>query len=317
MMVVGLIAIASLASWRRFGAQVEAKAEAQARCIDALDCGGGAPESGAEPRALLGAAAVGTQRSALATEGDDPNVPYDDADEVAYKHFDGELWVKSDQDPTAVHWTDVDQGDLSDCYLASSLGALAARNPGFIRDAIRDNGDGTYTVTFYEEGWWWWEGTEKVEITVNADFPMQGDAPVYMQPGDGNEEMWPMIIEKAYAEWRGGYDQIEESNSPDMLTALTGQESTYGDDFAAIYDAWERGDVVTLGTYDKGDAEGPLYDDHMLNTNHDYFVTDVDRQSGTITLQNPFGYGEKPPLVLTLDQVEQHFEQIATNPGGR
>ena len=44
-----------------------------------------------------------------------------------------------------VNFDDVIQNDLGDCFLMSSLSALAAVNPRAIEDAITDNGDGTVT----------------------------------------------------------------------------------------------------------------------------------------------------------------------------
>jgi hypothetical protein len=315
MVVVGLIAILAMAGWRRLGAGVEAKAEAQARCIDALDCGGAAQAAVGGTPPLLGAAAVSGQASPLTSGDDHPNVPDEDASKVQYERYDGKPFVKQDGERHAVDPSDVDQGQLSDCYLVASLGGLALRNPDLIRNAVRDNGDGTYTVTFYEEGFWWWEGYDKVEITVNAEVPMVDGKPLYMQPGEEGE-MWPMLVEKAYAEWKGGYDEIEQGGAADALEALTGQESDYDDDFDGLADAWARGDVVTLASADdKG--HGPLYQDGTLNTNHEYFVTNVDRDKGTVTLRNPFGYDETDPITLTFEQVEDHFTQMTTNPGGR
>jgi len=242
-------------------------------------------------------------------------VPYEDAGKVEYEHYEGKPFIQGNGEPNAVDPSDVDQGQLADCYVVASLGGLATRNPDLIRKAVRDNGNGTYTVTFYEEGFWPWSDYEKVEITVNADFPTVNGSPYYMNPGEGGE-MWGMIIEKAYAQWQGGYDEIEQGSASDVLEALTGQESDWDDDFDSLADHWDAGDVITLASADdKG--HGPLYQNGTLNTNHEYFVTGVDREKGTVTLRNPFGYDETPPITLTFAEVEAHFEQMTWNPGGR
>ncbi|MET0910817.1 MAG: C2 family cysteine protease, partial [Ilumatobacteraceae bacterium] len=98
--------------------------------------------------------------------------------------------------------TDIDQGDLGDCWFLASLGAISQSDPGWITRHIRDNGDGTHTVTLYDRTG---DGEyEPVEITVDGDFPVDADGdPVYSQPAAGNET-WAMLYEKAFAQWKGG-----------------------------------------------------------------------------------------------------------------
>ena len=45
-----------------------------------------------------------------------------------------------------------DQGELGDCYLISSLGTIADSSPAAIQNMFIDNGDGTWTVRFYDNG---------------------------------------------------------------------------------------------------------------------------------------------------------------------
>ena len=49
-----------------------------------------------------------------------------------------------------VKGTDPRQNYIGDCYLASGISSLAASSPDVIKNAIKDNHDGTYTVRFYE-----------------------------------------------------------------------------------------------------------------------------------------------------------------------
>ena len=45
---------------------------------------------------------------------------------------------------------DIAQGGVGDCYLLAALSAVVNMNPQFIKDCMRDNGDGTVTVRFFE-----------------------------------------------------------------------------------------------------------------------------------------------------------------------
>jgi hypothetical protein len=77
-----------------------------------------------------------------------------------------------------IHPNDVEQGLIGDCYLMSSMAAVADQNPDAINNMIADNGDGTYTVTFNEKRWerfsdLWNDRYKPVEVTVDDDFPMK------------------------------------------------------------------------------------------------------------------------------------------------
>ncbi len=63
---------------------------------------------------------------------------------VSYKEATGPLFVNG----TAA-FNDQKQGALGDCYLISTLGAIAGRNPTAVANMFIDNGDGTFTVRFY------------------------------------------------------------------------------------------------------------------------------------------------------------------------
>src|SRR5262249_12393092 len=55
---------------------------------------------------------------------------------------------------------DVRQGELSDCYFLAALGELAQDRPQAIKDMFTDNGDGTFTVRFFN-------GTTPEYVTVD------------------------------------------------------------------------------------------------------------------------------------------------------
>lgn len=83
-------------------------------------------------------------------------------------------FVIGDGDRYAVDISDIQQGDYGDCYFMSSMGAIAREHPGFIEKMIHDNGDGTYTVTFYDPICATPLGPcvyKKHEITVDGNFP--------------------------------------------------------------------------------------------------------------------------------------------------
>lgn len=89
---------------------------------------------------------------------------------------------------------DADQGSLGDCYFIAALGSLAARNPQAIRNMFIDNGDGTLTVRFFNEGKaeyvtidWWLPSRDGKLVYANGGRPVVGQSP-----------LWAALAEKAF-----------------------------------------------------------------------------------------------------------------------
>lgn len=315
LVLVGLVAIVASAGVKAFGATALEKVAAQAECVASLDCAAVAP-AGVDGARLGEVAATASSVAEAGTLGGIP----DDAD---YVPVEGDVTVLGAGDGTAVHPSDVDQGSLGDCYLIAALGALAVQEPSILEDAIVDNGDGTYTVTFHEPNphpaWQLWASDwREVQITVTDEFPVRDGAPIFARPGDGSgdhRELWAMLLEKAYAQWKGGYDEIGDGGNPaTVLTALTGEGSESSaeeltfDDFA---DSFEDGVAIVLSTPKGGTT--PLFVSDVLVGQHAYFVTGVDRESQTITIHNPWGWDDGE-ITVTYEEYVESFSTIYTNP---
>ena len=126
---------------------------------------------------------------------------------------------------------DVKQGNLGDCYFLAALSAIAAQDPSMIRNAMRDNKDGTVTVRFYNEA------LEPVYVTVDKTIPMKNGTDLYAS--GGKEALWVKIMEKAYVQsgldngklkkaeagtFKGKYKTIEGGTVFDAVSMLLGQK---------------------------------------------------------------------------------------------
>ncbi|MCB7136076.1 hypothetical protein LGQ04_05825 [Cellulosimicrobium marinum] len=218
-------------------------------------------------------------------------------------------------DDAAVDPDQIKQGQLGDCWLLAGLGAIAHDDPGFFREHMVRNEDGTWTVTMYDDG-------EPVEITVEPTIPENG---VRDPDGDPN---WASIYEKAAAEYFGGdYADLDGGFTSDAFEAITGaQADRSGElDLAEIQDRLADGPVA-VGTEDD-DAfwfwEDEV-DDSRIVPNHAYVVDEVREVDGELKIHvvNPWGPdggsldGENKvgDLWLTEAEYQANFDSVYSVP---
>ncbi|MEJ7730759.1 MAG: C2 family cysteine protease [Polyangiaceae bacterium] len=322
--VVGTIAVFAVAAAGRLGGVVEAKV----RCYASLVAGSeGCPGHGlAEPAAP--APSVDAPPAA-GTGSSNPSLEHWGG---THTPIPGTPFVQGPGDPAPVHGSDVTQGSMADCYLLSPLGALAMQDPSSIEELIRDNGDGTYTITFREPNphdWWaFWEPPYREHpVVVTPEFATSEGEPTFAKPGDRSAdgaELWVMLIEKGYAQHRGGYDAIGNSGPPqEALEALTGQESIFlqsrYDSLARVVEELAAGHALVSSSLGAEEARAnPLFTEGVrgnppLVASHAYYVTAADPVSGTITLQNPHGWDDEG-ITLTWDEYVSAFPWTTYNP---
>lgn len=183
---------------------------------------------------------------------------------------------------------DINQGSTGDCYLLSTLSAVAKTDPQVIRQSVVSLGDGTYAVRFFQNG-------NATYVRVDGELPeyWAGSGPAYAGLGQ-QSSVWVAIMEKAWA----GFD-VTGSNSYDaisggwMATAYNALGFSSSDDWSFdnatdmatyIQQSLAAGDIVTYAT---------LTDTAQLIGEHAYTVDSVvTNSSGTvtgITLRNPWG----------------------------
>jgi hypothetical protein len=99
--------------------------------------------------------------------------------------------------------SDIRQGALSDCYFLSAAAALAS-NPKRIQRLFspqKKNSYGCYSVFLNVFGVW-------EEVVLDHRFPCEMFTKKLWFSGTENAEMWPLLLEKAYAKIHGGYANI-------------------------------------------------------------------------------------------------------------
>ncbi len=211
----------------------------------------------------------------------------------------------------------VEQRFIGDCYLMAAIAAVARANPDAIRRLIKPAGPGKYAVSLYEHRWLLADPvhTEIVDSTVPVGpdgKPLYGTGELTIK-GDteADRPLWPLLIEKAYAQWKGGYNKIGHSGyTSAALETLTGHEA--GEKRTSSYSAAEIGQIIEkeikegkalaattgnmptnvtpLGTRgNAGEHEGMVGKNKVV-FGHAYAIENVETSVGTIDLQNPWGH---------------------------
>ena len=250
-------------------------------------------------------------------------------------------FVPGNADVDGVDPNDVRQGHIGDCYLMAALMSVAAMHPEMIHDIVEPRGDGSWLVTLYDEA-----EAEPLSLIVRPEFPgrpwwgvfvgMSSSSAGAGDAADGKQELWPQLIEKAYAKAAGGYDAIGNGGSPAAaLAAITGipVRPTYDCcrpvdrfDLDELASALEAGQPIVASSIDTSSLEdaddatralfqrdgwakyviGNAFHEGQLVTNHAYSVVAADPVRGTVTVQNPWGW-EDEGLTLTLEEFQNAF----------
>lgn len=255
---------------------------------------------------------------------------------------EGELYLAGGADMRqGIHPSDADQGQIGNCFVVASLAAVAQNNPDVIRNAIEANGDGSYTVTFYRReadtrfnrlNNWFDNGFDPVKITVTAEFPVLADGTQpYIHENqevlDGKRELWPAIMEKAYAQFLSQssnpidmYSTLNKGGNPaDVLEAITGQRSAINEpqtySIHQLATMHNNQQAIIFGTPDPSDpsVNQPAFINKQLQPKHAYYVSHIDQQRNRVTLRNPWSWDE-PPVTVDYADLEQVFNVVITNP---
>lgn len=131
--------------------------------------------------------------------------------------------------------TDIAQGALGDCWLLSALASLS-EHPHFITEVFLTdsyNPRGKYRFRFWDE-----LKKKTVIITIDDFIPVDAVSlqPIFAKP-NLDDEIWVMLLEKAFAKFRGSYHDIEGGNALYAMSVLTGCEVNK---FCLKGESWDR-----------------------------------------------------------------------------
>jgi hypothetical protein len=221
--------------------------------------------------------------------------------------------------------TDVVQGQngaryLGDCWMLSSLAAVAHTQPQQLQDAIRDNGDGTYTVTLHTQGR---DGSIQAEpVRVDGDVPMTADGrDAYAQRQDP-KELWVVLMQKAFASKKGGYGAMDGGVPGEALTAVTGRRSHHAyaaNDPKQTLEALRRASAGGTPTVAASRADIQLKEGGIVpGHGHTVLGTEVRDGQEVVLLRDPFakyepsGNGPRDGIFrVPVDTFAKSFSYVA------
>ncbi len=213
------------------------------------------------------------------------------------------LWLQEAGNAAAISVTDINQGQMGDCYLLSSIGEIAMFHPGYVTQMIRANADGTETVTLYRasNGNLPTFGTSAytpVAITVSNTFPSNSvNNGASQDVFNGQKEIWVQVLEKAMATLYGGYNGIANGGIPAIsMEELTGCSAsvTWPSTFSLqqLQNDVAAGDLITFDTGGYGTLP------YHMHGSHAYMFQSLAAVNGTVmvNLLNPWGFDQPDPI---------------------
>lgn len=131
---------------------------------------------------------------------------------------------------------DVDPGELGDCWLLCAL-AIQAEKPSAIMEMFHhpkganegrlERSVGAYRVTFNKNGLWH-------SVLVDDYLPVICGTPKFARSSDPCE-LWPSILQKAYAKLHQSYAKVQSGDPVQALTDMNGYPNMrFDEDFADV-----------------------------------------------------------------------------------
>lgn len=232
-----------------------------------------------------------------------------------------------------IHANDIDQQSIGDCYFVAALAAVASKDTDLIRSAISGpNPDGTYTIRLYEEQ----DGALVPRfITVNDEFPdlekWDNETKTWVSGGGvlgrGDGELWPRLMEKAYAHMLGdgdldlGYYRLNKGGNGaiglEVITGSPGRTETDDVTLDELQTMLDEGIPMPASQRHKPgsgfmgigrDTGNYEVGDDTIHTRHQYWVEEI-RTDGTIVVRNPWSY-DGYEIEMTIDEFNEAFREV-------
>ena len=217
---------------------------------------------------------------------------------------------------TAINVADINQGQLGDCFLLSSIGELALYDPAAIRNMININANGTESVALFESpsghtpGFGATAFSHTSQTVTNVFSPASVNNGATQDVVGHSKEIWAQVLEKAYAQANGGYSAISNGGNPcialQQLTGHTAQwEAPAAATAASLATDVNAGDLIVMDTASTANLP------YNLVSNHAYMFEGLVSNNGvtSVKLGNPWGF-DQPNLIPTTQLAHSGIVEV-------
>ena len=229
-----------------------------------------------------------------------------EAPEYVWPGVQIKLFSASKDSDDAIEPNDINQGAVGNCWFVAGL-SVVALYPELIKSVIGryDLEKGVYEFNFYCDN-----DLDPRSVCVDCRIPVLDGHPNFCTSKTAGE-LWPSLLEKAFAKFYGSYSAIRGGHFGIALTNLTGKPSKefmaqYDEDkfrdpdalWALIAQLWAEGHVLGLVFSQTSAAvAGPRGETTAaggLIANHAYGVLSVAEVGGArlLRIRNPHGCNE-------------------------
>jgi hypothetical protein len=239
-----------------------------------------------------------------------------------------ELYVEAGDPLRSITPDAISQGIIGDCYFEASVASMAATQPELIQQMIKDNHDGTYTVSF--------PGDPDNPITVDA--PTEAERGLYN--GGRSYGIWANVLEKAYGKYvrenPSHGSLLNPGGGSTLSEGADGGELFHGRSMSLLTGTGRNIDYLPFTSQDtvrerlndalNGDKPRPVLAGINNGINdetsdgfavaHMYSVTKFDPggpDGGTVTIRNPWGRGDNSTTgtkQISLKQFKANFSSV-------
>jgi hypothetical protein len=264
-----------------------------------------------------------------------PNLHYSDTGNPIPLHYQlaaGTLFG------SGIGYSDIMQGGVSDCFFLAPLESAAVQRPAVVTNMFIDNGDGTFTVRFYNNG-------IPDYVTVDRYLPADGNgkyvaANQTLSLGNSSNKLWVALAEKAYAQlaesgWSridpntgvedpakqvNAYDSINFGDPGVALSQTTAFQASVVSNFlrnghpltsADIISDFQHGALIVLTT-DNVVPNAPSHVRADVVPNHVYPMISYFTSGNLLVLDNPWAPGS-PTYSQTLVGSWETMQDVGLN----
>jgi len=231
------------------------------------------------------------------------------------------LYLTEAGNTSSVAMSDINQGQIGDCFLLSSIGEIVLTSPSFITNMITQNANGTETVKLYQFQTVKVGHSTVTQLVATTETVTNNFASYSVNNGasqdvvGGVKEIWPQVLENAFAQLGGGYSSIMNGGSPVIaMELLTGKAATwyspvqFGSTAAQVtanFNALiKANDMIVLDTAVAGNST------YNLVGNHAYMFDGLVSVAGATYVKalNPWGFDQ--PSLIPVAALSKAFVEV-------